>query len=346
VRRVLLTALLACFLAKVAPAAAFGEPAWVHDSPVSEQSSGYLPCAGSSGGVLDEVLPSIDYAEAFIDQAALPPLGGIQLVRIQWFATGGDYCLDHGGTGAAIEIITPPGVELALDAENPALCGFDIIQDASVCPVTTLPGDYGGTLLADGRSGQPRLWPVTDGLNKTRLIVPVRLRQPIASFGRTAERRCNALPCPPDQSGDRVQFAVRFVPGAGGTPSAPLVSTVGLLGGSGKQNGSGGGGGGARLLARKPPARIRQARLRRGLTLRVRVPAGATARATLESGSRVLASASRRARSAGTLTLRLKGRRRALRALGGRTRMARLSVQVKAPGQAAQRQTASIRVVP
>jgi hypothetical protein len=149
VRRVLLTALLACFLAGVAPAAAFGEPAWVHDSPVSEQSSGYLPCAGTSGGVLDEVLPSIDYAEAFIDQAGAPPLGGVQLVRIQWFATGGDYCLEQGGTGAAIEIITPPGVELALDAENPALCGFDIVQDASVCPVTTLPGDYGGTLLAD-----------------------------------------------------------------------------------------------------------------------------------------------------------------------------------------------------
>jgi hypothetical protein len=342
VRRALLSTLLACCLAGVAPAAAFGEPSWAHDSPVSEQSSGYLTCAGTSGGALDEVLPSIDYAEAFIDLAAAPPLGGVQLVRIQWFATGGDYCLEQGGTGAAIEIITPPGVELALDAENPALCGFDILQDASVCPVTTLPGDYGGTLLADARSGQPRLWPVTDGLNKTRLIVPVRLRRPVASFGRTAERRCNALPCPPDQSGDRVQFAVRFVPGAGGTPSAPLVSTVGLLGGSGGQNGSGG----ARLLARRPPARIRQARLRRGLTLRVRVPAGATARATLKSGSRVLASASRRARSAGTLTLRLKGRRRVLRALGRRTRSARLTVRVNAPGQASQRQTASIRVVP
>lgn len=210
--------------------------------------------------------------------------------------------------------------------------------------MATLPGDYGGTLLADARSGQPRLWPVTDGLNKTRLIVPVRLRRPIESFGRTAEQRCNALPCPPDQSGDRVQFAVRFVPGAGGTPSAPLVSTVGLLGGSDGQDE--GGGGGARLLARKPPARIRQARLRRGLTLRVRVPTVATARATLKSGSRVLASASRDARSAGTLTLRLKGRRRALRALGRRTRTARLTVRVNVPGQASQRQTASIRVVP
>lgn len=113
------------------------------------------------------------------------------------------------GHGASIEIITPPGVELALDRENPALCGFDTIQDASVCPVATVPGEYGGALLGDARAdGTPRLWPVIDGLSKTRLIVPVRLTRPVASFGQSAERRCNALPCPPDQSGGRIRRRV------------------------------------------------------------------------------------------------------------------------------------------
>ena len=204
------------------PAAAHADPAWVHDSPVSDQTAGYLPCAGATGGVFTEILPSIDYAEAFIDQADLPQAGEVQAVRVQWWATGGDPCRAQGGTGASIEIIPPPGVELALDKKNPALCGFSIIQDASVCPVTTGPGQYGGTVLNDARSGTPMLWPVTDAFNKTRLIVPVRLTRPVASFARTAELRCNARPCPPGESGDRVQFAVRFVPGAGATPPGPL----------------------------------------------------------------------------------------------------------------------------
>jgi hypothetical protein len=325
------------FVLALPPAAARAEPAWIHDSPVSEQSTGFLTCAGTAGGVLDEVLPSIDYAEAFIDQAALPPRGGVQPVRVQWFATAGDYCLEQGGTGASIEIITPPGVALALDAENPAFCGFDIGQDASACPVATAPGEFGGTRLLDNRSGQPTLWPVTDGLNKTRLIVGVRLTRPVASFGRSAERRCNALPCPPAQSGDRVQFAVRFVPGAGGTPSAPLVTTVGLLGGEGAAT---------RLLARRPPSRVRRSKLRSGLTVRVRAPRGATVRATLKAGSRVLAKARRRARSAGTLSLRLRATARALRALGPAGRPARLTVSVKPSGQAARRQSVTLRVTP
>jgi hypothetical protein len=134
--------------ALAAPAAASAEPQWVHDSPISEQSAGYLLCAGSDGSsVFDEILPAIDYAEAFIDQADLPPRGGIQSVRVQWWATGGDYCARWSPTGTTIELILPPGVELALGPANPALCGFSVTQDAAVCPVLTGPGCHGGTIL-------------------------------------------------------------------------------------------------------------------------------------------------------------------------------------------------------
>ncbi len=319
------------------PAAAHADPAWVHDSPVSEQSAGSLPCAGATGGVFTDVLPSLDFAEAFIDQADLPQAGEVQLVRVQWFAFGGDSCRAQGGTGTSIEIITPPGVELALDKKNPALCGFSIAQDASVCPVTTGPGRFGGTVLNDARSGTPMLWPVTDAVNKTRLIVPVRLTRPVASFARTAELRCNARPCPPSQSGDRVQFAVRFVPGAGATASRPLVTTVGLLGGKG----------GPRLLARKPASRITHSKLRRGLVVGVRAPGRSViVAAKLQAGSRLLAQARRQARGAGTVSLRLRAGARALSALGQGSRRARLTVSVKPRGGAIRRQSVSVRVVP
>lgn len=315
-------------------ATASAAPQWVHDSPVSEQSAGYLPCAGTSPDPITSLLPSIDYAEAFIDQSALPSAGGVQLVRVQWFGFGGDRCARQGGSGTVIEIVLPPGVELALGPENPALCGFSQVQDASVCPVLAAPGAYGGTVLADGRSGAAAPWPLSDAVNRTRLVVPVRLTRPVASFAKTAERRCTPLPCPPDQSNGRVQFAVRFVPGAGALPSAPLISTVGLLGGSGAPT----------LLARPAPSRVRQQTLRRGLALRVDAPAGAKVRAALTVGSRTVAATSRRARSAGTLSLRLRAGARAIRRLGRRTRAARLTVTVVPDGQSAQRQVVTVRI--
>ena len=318
------------------PAAARADPDWVHDSPVSVQTAGNLPCAGATGGVFTEILPSLDFAEAFIDRADLPQAGELQLVRVQWFASGGDHCRAQGGTGTSIEIITPPGVELALDRKNPARCGFSIAQEASVCPVTTGPGQYGGTVLNDARSGTPRLWPVTDAVNKTRLIVPVRLTRQVASFARTGELRCNALPCPPGQSGDRVQFAVRFVPGAGATPSRPLVTTVGLLGGKG----------GPRLLARKPPSRVSHGRLRRGLVVRVRVPGRVIVGGKLQAGSRLLAQARRQARGAGTVSLRLRAGAQALSAVGQFSGRARLTVSVMPRGGVVRRQSVSVRVVP
>jgi hypothetical protein len=318
------------------PAAAHADPAWVHDSPVGQQSAGNLPCAAATGGVFTQVLPSIDFAEAFIDRADLPRAGEVQLVRVQWFAFGGDACRRQGTTGTSIEIITPPGVELALDKRNPALCGFSVAQDASVCPVTTAPGRYGGTVLHDARSGTPRLWPLTDAVNKTRLIVPVRLTRPVASFARTAELRCNALPCPPGDSGDRVQFAVSFVPGAGATPSRPLVTTVGLLGGRG----------GSRLLARKPASRITRSKLRRGLLVRVRAPGRVIVAAKFQAGSHLLAQARRQARGAGIVSLRLRAGARILAALGQGSRRARLTVSVTPRGGAVRRQSVSVRVVP
>lgn len=226
--------MVGCLVAGLAfalvPAVASAAPAWLHDSPVEEQSSGSLTCAGTGGGVLEQVLPSVDYAEVFADQAKPPPAGGVQYVRGQWYATGGDSCRPQGGTGAAIEIIPPPGTTLALSREFPAFCGFGRLQDAAPCPVIGARGDFGGTLLADGRSRRPTLWPVTDGLNPTRLHVPVRFTRKVRSFGTTAERRCDAGPCPASRSNGRVQFAVRFVPGTGARPSAPLVTPVGLLG--------------------------------------------------------------------------------------------------------------------
>lgn len=355
-RRLLLLSSIALL---AAPASASAAYAWVHDSPVEEQSTGYLACAGTQGGVLEQVLPSIDFAEANIDQAALPPVDGVQYVRVQWFATGGDYCRQQGGTGAAIEIIPPSGTELAISAESPAFCGFDTLQDAAPCPVKTLAGDYGGTLLADGRSGEPRVWPVSDGLNKMRLHVPIRFKQELRSYATSAERRCDAGPCPADQSNGRVQFAVRFVPGNGGTPSAPLVTTVGVAGGiapaaatptpgPGQQPGAGAplappAPRRAALLVGRVPRQVTRATLRRGWALKLKAPAGATAKARLLSGTRALVTVSRRAGRGGAVTLRLKAGTRALRRLG---RSAKLELTVLRRGTATTRQTVSLRVAP
>jgi hypothetical protein len=318
-------ALLPVLLALLIPAAARAEATWLHDSAVAEQSTGFLACAGTEGGPVHEVIPSVDYAEVFMDPSAPPPLGGIEYVRVQWYATGGDYCREQGGTGAALEIITPPGTELALSAENPAFCGFDTLQDASPCPVITVPGDYGGTILADGRSGQPTLWPVSDGLNKTRLQVPIRFTSQVNSFATSPEKWCNAGPCPADQTGGRVQFTARFVPGTGGTASVPVVTSVGVSGGAApapkpvvgpapvptKPGPSGKGGSNQSLLGgnTKPPT---LAALRAGWPVKVKAAAGATVKARLLAGGKTIAAASKRAAKAGTVTLKLKASKKML----------------------------------
>jgi hypothetical protein len=317
--------LVPVLLGLLVPAAAHAEAAWLHDSAAAEQSTGFLACAGTEGGPIHEVIPSVDYAEVFLDQAAPPPLGGIEYVRVQWYATGGDECREQGGTGAALEIITPPGTELALSGENPAYCGFDTLQNASPCPVITVPGDYGGTLLADGRSGNPTLWPVSDGLNKTRLQVPIRFTGAVNSFATSAEKWCNAGPCPADQVGGRVQFTARFVPGTGGTPSAPLVTSVGVSGGATpaaappatgpapaptKPTSPGPGKGGPNKGGSKQPPtgtapKLTVAALRAGWPVKVKAPAGATVKASLKVGATTVASASKRVAKAGTVTLKL-----------------------------------------
>jgi hypothetical protein len=321
--------LVPVLLGLLVPAGAHAEAAWLHDSAAAEQSTGFLACAGTEGGPIHEVIPSIDYAEVFLDQAAPPPLGGIEYVRVQWYATGGDECREQGGTGAALEIITPPGTELALSNENPAYCGFDTLQDASPCPVITVPGDYGGTLLADGRSGSPTLWPVSDGLNKTRLQVPIRFTGAVNSFATSQEKWCNAGPCPADQVGGRVQFTARFVPGNGGTASAPLVTSVGVSGGAAPAStpppatgpapaptkptspGPGKGNPNGSLVTGTVP-KLTAAALRGGWPVKVKATAGAIAKVTLKVGSTTVASASKRAAKAGTVTLKLKASKKKL----------------------------------
>jgi hypothetical protein len=343
--------LVPVLLGLLVPAAAQAEATWLHDSAAAEQSTGYLPCAGTEGGPIHEVIPSIDFAEVFLDPAAPPPLGGVEYVRVQWYATGGDYCREQGGTGAALEIITPPGTELALNSENPALCGFDTLQNASPCPVITVPGDYGGTILADGRSGNPTLWPVSDGLNKTRLQVPIRFTGQVNSFGTTQEKWCNAGPCPADQVGGRVQFTARFVPGTGGTASAPLVTSVGVSGGaapapapaptvpapSPTSPGPGTGGGSKQPpLTASAPKPLTRAALRGGWAVKTKVSAGSTVKAKLMVGATTVASASKRAAKAGTVTLKLKASKAKLAKLKKGAK-AKLIVSVAAKGAKPQR---------
>jgi hypothetical protein len=350
--------LVPVLLALLVPAAAHAEPSWLHDSAVAEQSTGYLPCAGTEGGPIHEVIPSVDYAEVFLDQAAPPPLGGVQYVRVQWYATGGDYCREQGGTGAAIEIITPPGTELALNAENPALCGFDTLQDAAPCPVITVPGDYGGTLLADGRSGSPTLWPVSDGLNKTRLIVPIRFTAAVNSFATSPEKWCNAGPCPADQVGGRVQFTARFVPGTGGTASAPLVTSVGVSGGAAPaaapspgpvQTPPGAPKGGPTKTNPNPQPivgsvpKLTRAALRTGWPVKVKANAGSTVKASLKIGSTTVASTSKRAARAGTVTVKLKASKKKL-AKAKKGAKAKLVVSVTAKGGKPQRVSVPVTV--
>ncbi len=80
--------------------------------------------------------------------------------------------------------------------------------------------------------------------------------------------------------------------------------------------------------------------------MRVKTPKGATARATLKVGSRVLARASRRARRTGAVELRLKASARALARLGSGAKRARLTVAVDPRGRPARRPAVSIRILP
>jgi hypothetical protein len=343
-------ALVPLLLALLVPAAARAEAQWLHDSALAEQTTGYLPCAGTGGGPIHEVLPSVDYAEVFLDTASPPPLGAVQYVRVQWYATGGDYCREQGGTGAALEIIPPPGTELAISAENPALCGFDTLQNAVPCPVIATPGDYGGTLLNDGRSGQPALWPVSDGLNKTRLQVPLKFTSAVASFGTSPERFCNAGPCPAASTGGRVQFTARFVPGTGGAVSKTLLTTVGIDGGASSAAAPGPGpspGKTGRLpLTANAPKPLTFANLRAGWPVKLKVAAGATAKARLLVGKLVVATAKKTAKKAGPLQLKLKASPKTLTRLGSKKRAAKLTVSVTKKGTKPQSVTAPLTLEP
>lgn len=326
-------ALIVCLaLALVAPAGASAEFQWAFDSPLSEQAAGYVGCQGRPPDPLDSVLPSIDHAEVFLDQAELPRSGALQLVRVRFWHSGGDECLADGGTKAQVELIAPPGTDVAIGPEATAQCGFADILDASACPIATRRGEFGGVLLEDARGGQaPGPWPVTGSVNRTRLIIPLRLNRPMSSFATSAERRCAPLgPCAAGDSNGRVQFAVRFIAGAGAPPSAPLTTTVGLLGGKG-----------ASVLARSLRGKVKRSTLRRGLAVKVNARRGERVRLTLRAGGRTVAGLSRRASANGVTTLRLRASARSLRKLGRRTRAATLTVSVGTPPRT---QTKQLRI--
>lgn len=138
----------------------------MHDSPERLQRVGIACPSGSS---YDDVTGELKYAEAYLDSASAPAVGEIVYLRIEW-----DTLIEDCTTGAALEVIPPPGAVIAVDASNPMFCGFSG-QSALLCATAQAPGDHGGTYVFDARSGSPRLWDVPDYLNSFRIHVPIRM---------------------------------------------------------------------------------------------------------------------------------------------------------------------------
>jgi hypothetical protein len=261
-----------------------------------------LACAGGAG----TVTPAVG--------AAQTELGGIgsasddhdiSYVRVALSTAGPDGCAAAGGTHAQVEVI--PAAHLG-DLRL-ALCGAGTAA-AQPCAVTTRPGELGGVIVEDDRSGTPGPWAV--GAPGAPLYVELPYDQANGTFGTEPEHRCApAGPCSANAAGGRAQLVVRYVPGTGGTPSAPILTTVGLHDDGSAKDGAGTGPATDdhdqdSFLYGPFPSRVSRPSLRRGWTVHAYARKGRTGTVTLTVGRHLIASGAAQARRTGKLSIKVR----------------------------------------
>ncbi|HEY4099019.1 MAG TPA: hypothetical protein VGM33_26065, partial [Baekduia sp.] len=228
----------------------------------------------------------------------------ISYVRVALSTAAPDGCAAAGGTHAQIEVI--PKVDLS-DA-HPALCALGAAA-AEPCAVTTRPGEFGGVIVEDARSGTPGPWAV--GAPGAPLTVELPYDVANGTFRGEPEHRCApAGPCSPEAAGYRAQIVVRYLPGTGGTPSAPILTTVGL---HGDDDEDAAGTGPATddddrdsFLYGPFPSQISRPSLRRGWTVHAYTRKGKGATVKVTVGKHLIASGSAKARHTGKLSIKVK----------------------------------------
>jgi hypothetical protein len=261
-----------------------------------------LTCAGGAG----TVTPAVGAAEteyAGIGSASADH--DISYVRVALSTAAPDGCAAAGGTHAQLEVIGPVDLSGA-----DALCAVGSAA-AQPCAVSTRPGEFGGVIIDDDRSGTPRPWAV--GAPGAPLWVELPYDEANGTFGEEPEHRCApAGPCSPEAAGERAQLVVRYLPGTGGTPSGPILTTVGLHEDS-NFDGDGAGTGPATddddsdsFLYGPFPSRISRPSLRRGWTVHAYARKGKTATVRLTVGKHLIASGSAKAKRTGKLAIKVK----------------------------------------
>jgi uncharacterized protein YkwD len=291
-------------LAVLAPATA--DAASAPDDPTVWQSDAKAPdpgpalsCAGGAG----TVTPAVGTAET--EHGGIGSASDdhdISYVRVALSTAAPDGCAAAGGTRAQIEVI--PTTELS--DSHPALCAIGTAA-AEPCAVTTRPGEFGGVIVEDARSGTPGPWAV--GAPGAPLYVELPYDVANGTFRGEPEHRCApAGPCSPEAAGYRAQIVVRYLPGTGGTPSAPILTTVGLHGdddedaaGTGPATDDG-----SSWLYAPVPSQVSRPSLRRGWTLHVRAKKGQSGKVEVTVGLHLIATGSAKAKKTGKLSIKVK----------------------------------------
>jgi hypothetical protein len=350
-RLIAFTSLLAAVLA-AAPAEA--APEW-HSG--TSESSYVLDCNFSQQ-------PGIQAnAELQSDPQAVPAVGDVFYVR-SVIARIGDGCgIDMWGH---VEIVPPPGVTTAISAQHPVRCQWlsiatGALTPADGCEQAPEQAVYGPGFdqLTPGGSTPTYPWPIA---HQQALVIeiPLRSNRGLQGTNPTCIRYEGDPPCGPNQSGDTLQFTIRMLDAwssAWLSPYVPLfVHGSGSAGAKipGASTPSGGAGAGKAGLLASAPRSLKLKQLLRGLPVTVNVAAaGSTVTAKLTAGGlraarsasiakvTVIARATRRRAKAGTLSLRLKPKRKAARALRRTKRPLKLRLKVRVTPPAGKTQTAT-----
>lgn len=264
----------------------------------------------------------------------------------------GGACGAH--MAAHVEVVLPAGVSLAISPDTPVRCGNGdgdggLTQFYEGCPQTSTPGMF-GPAFDQAAPGGPSAWEIPGG--PTHIMdIPLRSSRKLvgsASSLPSCNRVYGSPPCPADQAGDHLQFAIKVIDGFGApwlapyvplfvqdapvtapTPSSPAQPAATTPAASAPK---------AQRIAVSAPRTIRITRLRRGVPIVVRLQQpGSRVSARLTVRGRTVAQAGSRGARSTTRTLRLRstaGGRRTLRRLRGST-SAILHVTVTSPSGSA-----------
>ncbi|MCW2993083.1 MAG: hypothetical protein JWQ18_578 [Conexibacter sp.] len=296
-----MSAIVALAPVATATAASSADPTtWQSDAKAPDPGPA-LACAGGVG----TATPAVGAAQTeYGGIGSASEDHDISYVRVALSTAGPDGCAAAGGTRAQLEVI--PSIDLS-DA-HPALCAVGTASDQP-CAVTTRPGEFGGVIVEDDRSGTPAPWAV--GAPGAPLYVELPYDQANGTFGDEPEHRCApAGPCSPKAAGNRVQLVVRYLPGTGGTPSAPILTTVGLHDDSSvDEDGAGTGPAtddGSSWLYAPFPSQVSRPSLQRGWTVHVRAKKGQTGKVEVTVGLHLIAAGSAKAKKTGKLSIKVK----------------------------------------